>query len=877
MREWLNQLKLRLSALWRSNELERDLEDEMAFHLAMREEALREDGATPVAARDAARKQFGNAVRTKESMRELWRWGAVDRLWQDLRFGMRLAGRQPSFTAIVVATLALGIGATTAMFTIVDAVMLRPFSLPDADRLVVMWDVNPERNITRFSGSAANYVEFQAGATAFGALGAFEMRNDNRTDGAEAERINGAVASAPFFRALGVQPAAGRFFLDSEDRAANRFVAVLGHDYWRRSFNGDAAVVGRTMVINGEPHTIVGVMPPMRQPFVAEIWRPLAADPAQLDRGSRDVTVVGRLGDGKTMAEAEAQLRTIASRLAVDYPTDNGGWSARLEPLYDAVVQPPTRRAMLVLMGAVGMLLLIACVNVANLMLARGTRRQREVATRLALGASRWRVARQLLIEAGLLSAMGGAAGLLVAIWSLQIAEWVYPDTIAGGSGLELNGLALGVAALLAVGTTFIVAVAPALHLTRVSKDGSLSSATRGVADSARGKTLRYGLVVSEIALALVLLVGAGLLLRSVDRLRAEPLGFAPDGVVTAGIGLYGQRYESYANYVTFVDGLVNGLEERPGIAAAGISSSIPFGGGYTVMRVRIDGGGPDLAAGVQAAWRVIGGNYLTAMGIPLKSGRIFSAADDRTRKVRATIINDALAERLWPGQDPLGRHMLVGDARRPYEIVGVTASSRMTVLGREAEPAMYFHYRQFPWASMALAVRADGSPAALVRTIRATVSGLDREQPVADIRPMTELVNEAAATPRMNASVLAIFAALALTLAAIGVYGVMSYFAAQRTGEIGVRLALGARPFAMFSLVWLHGLRLSALGMALGLAGAALLARGLGVLLYDVSAFDPQTYAIVLAVMLCVTVIACYLPARRAMRVEPSNVLRHE
>jgi putative ABC transport system permease protein len=877
MGAWLNQFKLRLSAMWRGNDLDRDLDDEMAFHLAMREQALRDDGRTPGAARDTARKQFGNTVRVKESMRELWRLSAIDRLWQDLRFGLRLASRQPSFTAIVVATLALGIGATTAMVTIVDAVMLRPFALPDPDRLVVMWDVNPELNVTRFSGSAANYVEFQAGATAFAALGAFEMRNDNRTDGPVAERIKGAVASAPFFRALDVQPTAGRFFLDSEDRAANRFVAVLGHDYWRRSFNGDPAAVGRTVVINGEPHTIVGVMPPMRQPFVAEMWRPLAADPAQLDRGSRDVTVIGRLAEGTSMAEAEAQLRTIASRLAAEYPTDNGGWSARLEPLYDAVVQAPTRRAMLVLMGAVGMLLLIACVNVANLMLARGTRRQREVATRLALGASRWRVARQLLVEAGLLSAMGAAAGLLVAIWSLQTAEWIYPDTIAGGSGLELNGLALSVAALLAIGTTFIVAVAPALQLTRVGKDGSLALATRGVADSARGKTLRYGLVVSEIALALVLLVGAGLLLRSVDRLRAEPLGFAPDGVITAGIGLYGQRYESYANYVSFVDGLVTGLEERPAIAAAGISSSIPFGGGYTVMRVRIGGGGPDLAAGVQAAWRVIGGNYLSAMGIPLKAGRPFSAYDDRTREVRVTIINEALAERLWPGQNPLGRHMLVGDARRPYEVVGVTASSRMTVLGRDAEPAMYFHYRQFPWASMSLAVRADGSPAALARTIRGIVSGLDREQPVADIRPMMDLVDEAAATPRMNASVLAIFAALALTLAAIGVYGVISYSAAQRTGEIGVRLALGARPIAMFSLVWLHGLRLSALGIALGLVVAALLARGLGVLLYDVSAFDPPTYAVVLAVMLGVTLMACYVPARRAMQVEPSSVLRHE
>jgi putative ABC transport system permease protein len=875
--EWLNELRLRVRALWRSRQLDRDLEDEMAFHLEMRERSLRDDGAAADAARAGARRQFGNTLIVKETMRELWRWGAIDRLWQDVRFGIRLAGRQRSFTAIVVATLALGIGSATAMFTIVDAVVLRPFSLPDPDSLVVMREINRERNLD-FGGSAANYVDYEAGATAFAALGAFEMRNDNRTDGAEAERVNGAVASAPLFRALGIQPAAGRFFTDDEDRPANRFVAVLGHEYWRRRFNGDPGAVGRTLVINGEPHSIVGVMPPMRDPFVAELWRPLAADPAALDRGSRNVDVIGRLANGQTLAGAEAQLNVIADRLAAEYPRDNGGFRARLEPLYDAMVKPPTRRAMLVLMGSVSLLLLIACVNVANLMLARGTRRQREVATRLALGASRWRVARQLLVESGIICVIGGGAGLLVAVWSLQLAEWVYPAGIAGQAGLELNGAAVAAAAFLAAGTTLIVGVAPVLQLWRVGNGVNLASATRGVADASRGKSLRYALVVSEIALALVLLVGAGLLLRSVDRLRDEPLGFAPGGVVTARIGLYGQRYEeSYAAYAGFVDGLVSGLEERPGIAAAGVSSSIPFGGGYTVMQVRDDGGRPELAAGLQAAWRVIGGNYLAAMGIPLKSGRAFAATDDRNREVRVTIINETLAQRVWPGENPIGRHLIVGDARRPYEVVGVTASSRMTMLGRDPEPAMYFHYLQFPWASLTLAIRTTGSPASLTRAIRATVAGLDREQPVAEIRPMTDLVDDAAAAPRMNASVLAIFAALALTLAAIGVYGVMSYSAAQRSGEIGVRLALGARPIAMFSLIWLHGLRLSALGLGLGLLGAVLLARALGALLYDVSMFDPLTYGAVFSIMLAVTVIACYVPARRAMRVEPSSVLRHE
>jgi putative ABC transport system permease protein len=876
MRQQLHQLWLRLRAMRHARQLDTDLDEEMKFHLEMREQSLRDDGMAAAEARDAARRQFGNDLRIRETLREQWRWGPLDRTWQDVRFGVRLATRDRAFTAIVVATLALGIGASTAMFTIVDAVILRPYQFPDSDRLVVAWETNLQRGTNRSVGSLANYLDWRKGATAFSDLGAFELRTDNRSDGRQAEQLNGAQASSAYFRALRVQPVEGRLFRADEDQPENRFAAILGYEYWQRAFQGDRSAIGKSITINGEPHEVIGVLPPMREPFLADLWRPMAPEPASLDRGDHSVIVVGRLADGQSIAQAELQLQGIAAGLAATYP-ENRGWSVRLEPLYDAVVQPAARRSMAVLMSAVALLLIIACVNVANLMLARGTRRQREISTRLALGASRFRVAGQLLAEAGVLAVLGAGAGLLVAVWGLRLAEWVYPGDIAGPAGLTLNAYALAFAATAAVAITFAVGIAPAFSVSRKTFSGGVMGMARTATEGGRTRLLQRGLVVAEVALALVLLVGAGLLLKSVNNLRSEPLGFSPNGVVTAKIGLYSDRYESLTAYASFISELMNRLAQRPGMAAVGVSSSVPFDGGYTVMQARLDGAGPELATGIQSDWRVIGGDYLQAMGIPLKAGRAFTPADTRDRPVRVTIINETLAQRLWPNQDPLGRQVLIGDSRRPYEVVGVSASSRVRMLGRGSEPTLYFHYLQFPWQSMTVTARAAGSSAAVGNAIRETVAALDREQPVSDVRLMNDVVEDAAAAPAMNASLITVFASLALILAAIGVYGLISYAAAQRTPEIGVRLALGARPGAMFMLVLLQGLRLAALGLALGFAGALIAGRAVNAMLYEVSPSDPATYVLVFGIMAAVTIVACYIPARRAMRTDPAMVLRHE
>jgi putative ABC transport system permease protein len=878
MRETLTQLRLRLTAMLRQRRLDQDLDDEMAFHLAMREQANRDAGLTADEAKMTARKQFGSQARVKESLRELWQWSSIDRAWQDLRFTMRSARRQPGFTLVVILTLALGIGASTAMFSIVDSVVLRPIAFEEPDRLVTLWETNRDRGINRFTGSVANYTDWQKDTTAFADLGAFVTRDDNRTDGAQPEQITGAVTSSALFRALRVQPVIGRFFRKDEDLPANRHVAVLGYEYWQRAFNGDRAVLGRAVVVNGESFTVVGVMPAQRPWIRADIWRPLAPNVAALDRGDHDAIVVGRLAPGKSMAQAEAEVQTVAARLAATYPESNKGWSVRAEPLVDSIVVSSTRRAMIILMGAVGLLLLIACVNVANLTLARATGRRREMSTRLALGASRGRVVRQLLTESALLAGAGGAAGLFVAVWGLRLVQWLFPANIPGLIDAQINPYALLFAVVASLLTTVLVGLAPALQLSRLSLEGGLRASTRGTTDAPQTRRLRQTLVVAEIALALVLLIGAGLLIRSVDRLKSTPLGFQPEQVLTAKIGLYGEKYNSLQRYSAFVDRLLDDLKGRPGIGSVGVTSSVPFGGGYTVRQVGLEAseGGPAVE-GVQTGWRVIGGDYFRAVGIPLRAGRFFEPADDPARTPRVTIINDTLAQRLWPGQNAVGRRILVGDSKRPYEVIGVVGHARLTVLGREPEPVMYYHYRQFSWMSLTIALRANGDPRSLERTVRAAVTAIDPEQPIFEVRTLDDLVNRAAATPQMNAALLALFAVLALTLSAIGVYGVMSYSTAQRTGEIALRLALGAHPRDMLKLVWRHGLALTALGLALGFAAAVAAGRALNALLYEVSALDPATYLTGLAVMLAVALLACYLPARRAMHTDPVLALRHE
>jgi putative ABC transport system permease protein len=800
----------------------------------------------------------------------------MTRIWQDIRFTLRMLANSPGFAVVACLTLALGIGANTAIFSVVDAVMLRPFAYPEPERLVMAWETNAARDIHTFSSSVPNYHSWVEQQTSFEELGAFESRSDNRTDGEFPEHIQGKRATSALFRALGIAPAAGRFFLPEEDQPANRFVAVLGYDYWQQRFGGDPGAVGRTLTINGERYTVVGVAPPMRPPHRGDVWRPLGVAPGEVDRGDHFLRVVGRLKPDRTLAQAEADLQAIAARLQQEFPRTNKDWSVRLETMFDAVVSDDTEQAVKVLLAAVGLLLLIACANVANLLLARSTGRYREVAIRRALGAGRWRIVGQLLTESLLLAVAGGVAGILFAVWGVELLRTL-PAGVPGLAETRLDGRVLLFAIAVSLLTGVVFGLAPALQTARGSVYTHLKEGARSASAPHFRQRLRQLLVAGEIALALVLLTGAGLLLRSFERLQQVRLGFSSEQVLTAKLGLFDTRYDPFSSYVSFFDRLLGDLAPIPGVAAAGMISSAPFDGTNTSMNVRLeqDARQPE-EAGVQTLWRVVGGDYFPAVEIPLLRGRFFRQQDDGTVP-RVTIISNNLAERLWPGEDPIGRSMLVGDGRRPYQIIGVVGDVRGLQLDREPEPTMYFHYRQFGWRTMTLALRASGDPENLAAALRAKVAGIDAAMPVFEVRTLREMVSQASAEPRMNTGLLGLFALLALLLAAVGIYGVMSYAVEQRTNEIGLRMALGAQASDVLRVIMGQGLWVAGTGVAAGLAGAMAATRVLDSLLFETSATDPVTFLVVAVLLALVAMSSCYVPARRAMKVDPIEALRHE
>ena len=854
-------------------EFDEELESLIQFHA---DEYVRQ-GLDPEEAQRQALIRIGGRQTLRQTYRERRGLPAIETTWQDARFAVRMLSRHRSYTIVALLTLALGVATATTMFSIVDAVMLRPFPFAEPERLVVFWETNRARAIDRFTVSPANYTDWRAAVTSFGDLGAWELRRDNRTDGPTPEQVQSAVASSPFFRALQLTPTAGRFFSDDEDTPRGRFVAVLGYEYWRREFDGNPAAVGRTIVLNGEAHTIVGVMPALRPPFAADVWRPLAANLAELDRGDHSLLVVGRLAEGATLATGEAELQTIAARLAERYEESNRGWSVRAETLYDAVVPQRTRRSMTMLLAAVGLLVLIACVNVASLTLARGTARARELATRSALGAGRARLIRQLFTESAVLALLGGVFGIVGAWWLLDLVKWLYPADTPGLADARLDALSLAFAATTAVATTAVFGLIPAWRLSSAGATGeSLSS--RAVTAGPRARRLTHAFVAAELAIALVLLVGSGLLLASVNRLLNVPLGFGGDRVITARIALTDRRYENDDTYRQFTQRLIAELQGRAGVVSAGFTSSVPFDGAYTAMQVRHERDRDvPTADGVLSQWRVIGGDYLGTIGLPLVKGRAFTDDDDADNVPRVTIISEPLAQRMFGDEDPIGRHILVSDSRRPYRVIGVTAAARLTALDAQPDLTMYFHHLQFGWQTLTVVARAAGDPRALTGVIRAAVTAADPSQPAFEERELPAVVNAAAAAPRMNAALLSTFAALALVLAAVGVYGTMSYAATQRIPEMSLRLVLGARPASVFFAMLSVGAKIIAIGVTLGLAGAMILAGTVKTLLYEISAHDPNVYATAAACVLAFAIVACALPARRAMRADPTLTLRQE
>jgi putative ABC transport system permease protein len=799
-------------------------------------------------------------------------------LLQDLRFGFRMLWKRPGFTAVAALVLALGVGANTAIFSVVNAVLLRPLPYPGAERIVAFDGVNPSKGITESNLSAPDFEDWRSEDRAFEGLSVYWTANASLTGGDEPERVALGRVGGDFFRVMGVGAAAGRAVGPEDDKQGGADVAVIGHGLWRRHFGASPEVIGRRIEVSGRSYEVVGIMPPgFDFPQRAEIWAPARLDASKEPRDNRSYSVIGRLKEGVSLREAQAELDGLTARLAAAYPPTNAGWGVQLKTLKDNIVGP-VRVMLLVLLGAVAFLLLVACANVANLTLARAAARRREVAVRLALGAGRWRVARQLMTESLLLSLLGGAAGVALSVWLVDLLVALAPEDTPriSEAGVDASVLlfALGAAGL----TGALVGLAPALQATRPDVQAALKEGGRGAAGERGG--LRSLLVVSEVAISVVLLVGAGLLVKSFARLGSVNPGFDPAGVMTIRVALPSARYKEPRQKAEFYEKLLERVRAVPGVESAGAVLSLPLGGSnFSVGRSFIREGRPETPEeATNAGYQVVSPGYFGAARVPLVAGRDFDERDGEGATM-VVVVNETLARQSFPGEDPLGKRIKVWrDEKFTREVVGVVGDVKSQTLDAEAGPQIYVPHKQDAgWGGLSLAVRAKGDPQSLVPSLRAEVRALDSNLPVFDVKTLGQVVDASLAYRRATAVLMAAFACLAAALAAVGLYGVISYAVTQRTREIGIRVALGARPGDVLRLVLRQGGALVVAGVALGALLAFAATRAMQSLLYEVSSADPAVFILVPLLLGAVALVACLVPARRAARVDPMVALRHE
>jgi predicted permease len=859
---------------WRRRDEE--LDEEVRSHLRMAAQERVERGETPEQAEAAARREFGNVGLVKEVTREMWGRAWLRQLTQDLRYGLRTMRRAPGFTAVAVLTLALGIGANTAIFSVVNAVLLRPLPYHDPARLVTVlhdgWKpVAP-----------ANFLDWREQSRSFESIAAAQSWNLTMTGRDRPEQLNVLQTSAEMFHVLGVDAALGRTYGAGEDRPGHERVVVFSHRLWQRRFGGDPDVIGREVMLDGEPYTVVGVMPPDFQfaPFWAthaEAWLPLNLGARVNDRRGQSLRVFARLKAGATREQAQAEMEAINRRLEEQHPRTNEGLTVSVDPLHEKVVGK-SRPALLIILGAVGFVLLIACANVANLMLAKAASRRKEIAVRIALGAGRWRVIRQLLTESLMLSLAGGGAGLLLASWSNTALASFGPDTLPRVQTVGLDARVLVFTLGLSVLVGLLFGLAPALRSTKTDLTESLKDRARGSTPDRRRERVRQLLVVGEIALSLVLLVGGGLMMRSFLRLTSVDPGFDPRGVLALTVPLAGPRYSTDEQRAAFFQRLTGQAGSLPGVKSASAINHLPLGGDVWTFGFTLEGRPtPPRAEQPSAVYRVVRPDYFRTMGAALLKGRDFTERDGATAP-GVVIVNEALARRHWPGEEPLGKRMTVGGDARPREVVGVVRDMKQGEWASAPKPEMYLPDSQADAPrSMTLVIRASSDLSEIEPQVRREVWAIDKDLPVSKVTSMEEVVAESVGPQRFNTLLIGVFAAVALTLAAAGVYGVMSYAVAERTHEIGVRMALGARGRDVLGMVLRQGLVLTLLGLAIGLAGALALTRVMNSLLYEVSVTDPLVFGGVATALTLSALLACYVPARRATQVDPLLALRHE
>jgi putative ABC transport system permease protein len=796
-------------------------------------------------------------------------------LFQDLSYTLRTLRRAPVFTAAAILTLALGVGANTAIFSVVNAVMLRQLPYAEPGRLVRIWETNPGRDIAYFTASAPNYASWKEKSTSFETLAAFNGANVNLTGEGEPERLLAGTLTASVVPMLGLQPLMGRAFLEEEDRPGAPRVAMLSEALWRRRFAADPAIVGSSIELNGASTRIVGIAPrELNFPANAQIYIPLRIDLTREHRGNHVLTVMGRLKPAATVGQATAELKSIAASLERAYPDTNRGWTVRLARFHEWIVPERIRTALLVLLGAVALVLLVACVNVANLLVARAVARSREIAVRLALGATRRRIARQLFTESGFIAVCGGLSGAALAWWAVSALKRLIGNSVPRGADIGVDGTVFAFALAIALLTGALFGIAPVYQAASADLSGAIKAGGR---HATPGRLLlRKSLVVVELALATMLVIGATLLVRSFNRLQRAELGFQPDRLFTAQISLPRLKYPE-KSAVAFYEKLLEELRRAPGVRAAAISSGIPMGAGdYTSMAGRDPRqNGSEGGKGIQAAWRMVSADYFRTMGIPLLRGRYFGLEDEAENAV-TIILSRSYARRLYGDEDAVGRQFDL-DANGLFTVVGVVGDVRLYSLEQEPGPAMYFPAPRSLWSTMTVVIRTAGDPSTAAGILRRVVRQLDPLQPVHNVRTMDQWIGESSVQARANTVLLTIFGAVALLLAAIGVYGVLAYSVTQRAGEIGVRIALGAGAGGIMRLVIGQGMLLAAIGLAAGAAGALALERAVSTILFGISAHDPATFAGVLASLALVSLLACSLPAWRAGRLDPLQALRQE
>lgn len=802
----------------------------------------------------------------------------------NLRYAVRTLRKAPGFTIIAALTLALGIGANTAIFSVINTVLLKPLPFTRPDELALVWGAYPD--FGRTATSLPDFLDYREGSDTFTQLSALAVTSSNLDLGrGEPERVSRALTTADFFQTLGVLPAAGRFFLPDEDRggassvSAAEQVVVISHELWQSRFAGSADAIGRTVHLHGSPYTIIGVAPPgFHFSSPVDVWTPLNLN-AEMHRRGEFLTLIGRLRPGTMLPQAERELKTISERLAEQYPDTNRRIRAEVVSLREQVVGP-VRPALLAFMAAVGLVLLIACANVANLALTRASIREREIAVRAALGAGRGRIVQQLLTESMVLALLGAGLGLFLAYIGVEVLRNTQTELVPRFAEVAIDLRVLGFTLLLALSTGVLFGLAPALQLGRTALSGSLRSGGRGVAGQAGVRRLRAALVLGEVAVAFVLLVGAGLLVRSLERMQQVDAGFEPSGVLTARVSLPALHYPEAAQRLAFFDRLLATLSSAPGVQTAALGSGLPLGGSANYLAFSIEGRPDDRDVMQDAHLFLVTPAYFDLLRIPLLQGRAFED-QDHANAPRVAIVNQTLARRYWPDRSPIGQRITFGDPAHPESqwltVVGVVGDTRVTGLTDAPYAQIYRPYTQVGQGTMAVLLRTTGDPARLAGTLREAIRSQDPGLPVYDVKSMESFVGESIAQPRISTWLTTGFAGIALLLAAIGIYGVISYSVTQRTAEVGVRIALGARPADVLRLIIAQGMRPVIAGIVVGLAGAWLTARLIRGLLFGVSASDPLTFVVVPVFLAGIALLATYIPARRATRVDPMVALRAE